>query len=51
MDLIRPIRTFQVKNSPSILAVNFLFTKIPPLQPPRQLETLDDLLAQAERFH
>ena len=32
------------------LPLNFLFAKIPPLQPPRQLETLDDLLAQAEHY-
>ena len=27
-----------------------MFAKIPPLQPPRQLETLGDLLAQAEHY-
>jgi hypothetical protein len=32
------------------LPLNFLFAKIPPLQPPRQLETLDDPLAQAEHY-
>ena len=32
------------------LPFNFTSAKIPPLQPPRQLETLDDLLAQAEHY-
>ena len=32
------------------LPFNFTSAKIPPLQPPRQLETLDDLLAQAAHY-
>jgi hypothetical protein len=32
------------------LPLNFMSAKIMPLQPPRQLESLDDLLAQAAHY-